>query len=404
MNAVSRRRWLHVTTGVLAAATLALGGLVGCSTLPLWMVVQGRSSIDDHRHFDNAPIARAAQPAPWPAPAAPVNLRWPGGLDSAAAEADIAARGTIALLVARDGRLLLERYFNGWTADRLATSFSMAKSVVSLLLGVAVAEGRIGSVDDPVTRYLPELARQDVRFAQITLRHLLLMRSGIRFDEGYGSPFSDAATFYLTPDLKAAVAGLAIAGPPNQLYRYQSGDTQLLAMALERATGVPLARYAEQRLWQPLGAEFDASWSLDSTAGGVARGFCCLNARARDYLRLGQLVLNDGQWQGRSIVSADWLRQSTQPQHNLPGPADPAWRNLERAATPQAAFYAWQWRVRPQPGVQPLQPGPMVYAQGLYGQILLIDRASRTVALRLGRHPGDRHWPSWLDELVRLNP
>ena len=404
MRATRRQGLRRLTVGLAALgllATLVVGGLVGCTPLPLWMVLQGRSQITDHAHFDNAPIARAAEPSPLPA--APAALRWPGGLDGSAAMADVAARGSVALLVARRGQLVHERYFNGYAADSITTSFSMAKSVVSVLLGVAIDEGRIAGVDDAVTRYLPELRTNDARFDRITLRHLLSMRSGIAFDEGYRSPFTEAATFYLGRDLKAEVARLRIEGDPDRAYAYKSGDTQLLAMALERAVGEPLARYAERKLWQPMGAQFDASWSLDSAAGGQARAFCCLNARAVDYLRFGQMVLNEGHWNGRRIVSAEWLRQSTAAQSGLPGSSDAASRNLERLGTPQTAFYAWQWRRRPVPGTTPPQPGAMVYAQGLHGQILLIDPAAQTVVLRLGQRSGDRHWPSWMDELVRLN-
>jgi CubicO group peptidase (beta-lactamase class C family) len=410
MSAAAPPRGHRRRCAALLAAWLAPLLLAGCSTLPLWMVVQGRSQITDHQHFVNAPLARAALPSALPA--APADLRWPGGQDRAAAEADIASNGTVALLVARRGQLVYEQYFNGYGPDSLATSFSMAKSVVSVLLGIAVDEGRISSVDDPVTRYLPELRHNDVRFDRITLRHLLLMRSGIRFDEGYGTPFSEAARFYLSPDLKAEVAGLRIDSAPDLAQAYKSGDTQLLAMVVERATGLPLARFAEQRLWQPMGAQHDASWSLDSQAGGVARGFCCLNARAVDYLRFGLMVLNEGLFNGQRIVSARWLRDSTAAQTDRPGDSDAARRNIERAGTPQAAFYGWQWRRRPLPTAGsesgsapgPLQPGDMVYAQGLYGQILLVDPASQTVVLRLGRHTGQRHWPSWMDSLARLNP
>lgn len=397
-----RRRALWLLTAAAAAPALALAALLAFTPVPPWLVLQGgRSTLDDHRHFVNQPIARAEVPSPLPA--APAVLRWPGGLDTAAAEADIAARGTVALLVARRGQLVYERYFNGFAADDIGTSFSIAKSVVSVLLGIAIEDGHIAGVDEPVTRHLPELRDSDPRFDRIRLRHLLAMRSGIAFDEGYRTPFSDVARFYLGPDLKALVAGLRIEGEPDRLFRYQSGDTQLLAMAIERAVGQPLAQFAEQRLWQPLGARYDASWSLDSRAGGVARAFCCLNARAVDFLRLGLMVAADGEWNGRRIVGRDWLRRSTAAQSGLPGPADAAWRNIERAATPEAAFYAWQWRVRPQPGMRPLQPGAMVYAQGLLGQILLVDRDSQTVVLRLGRRQGNRHWPTWMDELVRLN-
>ena len=386
-------------TLVWALTALLLGG---CSTLPMWMVLQRQSQITDYRHFDNATLSRAAFPSALPA--APAALNWPGGLHGAAAEADIAQHGTVALLVARRGQLIYERYFNGYSADSIATSFSLAKSVVSVLLGIAIDQGRIGSVDQPITRFLPELLAQDARFGRITLRHLLMMRSGIQFDEGYRSPFTEAAHFYLTPDLPREVAALRIEGEPDQAYAYKSGDTQLLAMAIERAVGQPLALFASQRLWQPMGALHDASWSLDSQASGVARGFCCLNARAVDYLRFGLMVLAEGQWNGQQIVSAQWLRDSTVAQAGRPGASDAAQRNIERDGTPQAAFYAWQWRRQPVPGSVPLQPGSAVYAQGLYGQVLLIDAASQTVVLRLGQRTGARHWPGWMAALLRLNP
>lgn len=400
MRVWARRLGLAVAAlALLAAATAA--ALVAFTPIPLWMVLQTRSQITDHQHFDNAPIARA--PVPSPLPAASATLRWPGGLDDAAAAADLASRGTVALLVARRGQLVHERYFNGYGPDSITTSFSMAKSVVAVLLGIAIDEGRIAGVDDPITRYLPELRRNDPRFDRISLRHLLSMRSGIAFDEGYRTPFTEAALFYLDGDLAAQVARLRIEGEPDQGYAYKSGDTQLLAMALERAVGQPLARYAELKLWQPMGAQHDASWSLDSAARGQARAFCCLNARAVDYLRFGQMVLNGGEWNGRRIVSAAWLQRSTAAQSGLPGASDAARRNLEHAGRPYAAFYGWQWRRRPLPGTTPEQPGAMIYAQGLHGQILLIDPETQTVALRLGQRSGMRHWPAWLDELVRLN-
>ena len=335
MRVWARRLGLAVAAlALLAAATAA--ALVAFTPIPLWMVLQTRSQITDHQHFDNAPIARA--PVPSPLPAASATLRWPGGLDDAAAAADLASRGTVALLVARRGQLVHERYFNGYGPDSITTSFSMAKSVVAVLLGIAIDEGRIAGVDDPITRYLPELRRNDPRFDRISLRHLLSMRSGIAFDEGYRTPFTEAALFYLDGDLAAQVARLRIEGEPDQGYAYKSGDTQLLAMALERAVGQPLARYAELKLWQPMGAQHDASWSLDSAARGQARAFCCLNARAVDYLRFGQMVLNGGEWNGRRIVSAAWLQRSTAAQSGLPGASDAARRNLEHAGRPYAAF------------------------------------------------------------------
>jgi CubicO group peptidase (beta-lactamase class C family) len=250
------------------------------------------------------------------------------------------------------------------------------------------------------------------------------MRSGIDFQESYTAPWSQAARFYLGTDLKAEVARLRIRSAPDQTYAYQSGDTQLLAMALERAAAMPIAGYLQQRLWQPMGAEFDASWSLDSAAGATARAFCCLNARAVDYLRLGQVVLNGGRAaDGEPLVAADWIRQSTAPQQR-PGADAAARRNIERPASRFQAFYAWQWRrtlsarqtaagqaaavgqpgAAAWPAADSAEPGDDFYAEGLRGQYLYIAPATQTVVLRLGRERGGFFWPAWLGELARLNP
>ncbi len=421
MNTPYRSKAHQVAKAIALSAALAL---TACGSLPpVWMITQGRSAITDHQHFDNAPLARAAVPSPLPAAAAAsASMRWPGGRSEASLNQWLTETGTVALVVIRRGEVVQERYFNGYARDSIATSFSMAKSVVSALIGVAIAEGHIASIAEPVTRYLPELLNNDPRFEQVTLAHLLRMRSGIAFDEGYGSPFSEAARFYLTADTKAEVAKLRIASEPNQAYKYSSGDTQLLGMALERAVGEPLARYAERKLWQPMGAEFDASWSLDSTLGNVARAFCCLNARAVDYARFGQVFLNDGRLNGQNIVPAAWVRQSTAAQRDLPGADAPAQRNIERAGTDRMAYYGLQWRRAALPPA-PLPPGIMApanspsrntpqarppgkdfYAQGLYGQILYIAPDQQTVVLRLGQREGGVFWPGWMGELARLNP
>jgi CubicO group peptidase (beta-lactamase class C family) len=387
------------------AAALATG-LAACATLPGWMIVQGQSAITDYRHFDNAPIVRSARVATLPV--APAALDWPGGKTDHQVERTLSDNGSVAFIVIRRGAVVYERYFNGYTRDSVFTSFSMAKSVISSLLGIAIAEGRIASVDDPVTRYLPELRRNDSRFDAITLRHLLAMRGGIAFDESYRSPFSEAARFYLTDDLRAEVAKLKVEGEPDRAFRYQSVNTQLLAMAIERVTATPIARYLESRIWQPMGAEFDASWSLDSHARGTARAFCCLNARAVDYARFGLVYLNSGRFNGKQIVPAAWVAQSTAAQ-SLAGIDDAARRNIERPASPNPVFYAWQWR-RPAAdaaaGANPIDraPGPDFYAQGLYGQILYIAPESSTVVLRLGSRWGEVNWPVWMGQVARANP
>jgi len=390
---------------LLIAALAAAGALAACDTLPMWMVWQQRAAITDHRHFDEQPLARAASPRPLPQ--APAALRWPGGASAAEVERWAGEKGTVALLVLRRGELVHEHYGAGYQRDSVLTSFSMAKSVVSALVGITIAEGRIQGVDDPVTTYLPELLKNDPRFARITLRHLLQMRSGIAFDEGYRSPFTEASRFYLARDLPAQVARLRIARAPGEAYSYQSGDTQLLSMVVQRAAGMPLAAYATTRLWQPMGAEFDASWSVDSSASGIAKGFCCLNARAVDYARFGQLFLDEGRVGARQVVPAEWVRQSTAAQAGLAGATEWDRRNVEVRRDAVGAYYAWQWRRAPLRAAAAdtmAAPSANFYAQGLLGQYVYIAPATQTVVVRLGTERGDVDWPAWMGELARLNP
>ncbi len=389
-----------------ALPLLATLALAGCSNLPWWAVVQGQSAITDYRHFHNAEVAPAAQPLPLPAdPAARLNL--PTAPDGLAFEQWLELNDTVAFVVLQRGQVVWERYFNGYERDSLATSFSMAKSVVGLLVGLAIEDGKIASVDDPLTRYLPELAAQDPRFAQVTLRHLLSMRSGIRFREDYVLPWSEASVFYLTPDLHKAVLGLRTELPPDTHPHYSSGDTQLLGMVVERATGEPLARYLERRLWQPMGAQYPASWSLDSAAGGQAKAYCCLNARALDYARIGQMMLMHGQAGGRQVVPSVWVDELLKVRE-LPGNDAATRANLHDYGHGRRAFYTWQWRhvVEAAPSTElGVKPGTDFYALGLHGQYIYVAPEQQMVIVRLGREAGRiGWWPPLLRKIAAMNP
>jgi len=217
------------------------------------------------------------------------------------------------LLVMKDGRILVERYQYGRHAEQRFTSFSMAKTVVAMAVGVAVAEGRIGSVDDTVDRYEPAL--KDTAWAGVTLRQVLQMSSGVQFDETYDRADTDIATLSRTwsrqqGTLLAAIGQLKQRDrAPGATFKYVSAETQVLAQVLVRATGMPLADYVGEKLWRPMGAEADAAWVLD--AAGMEAAYCCLSARLRDWARLGQLLLDDGRVDGRRVVPAEWVRAAT---------------------------------------------------------------------------------------------
>ena len=387
----------------LALATLAAALQSGCAALPGWMVLQGRAAVTDHQHFHNAPVAAADEPRLLPRGSTPPRL--PAGPNGADFETTLARSGTLAFIVLQRGQVVFERYYNGHTRDGWVTSFSVAKSVVSLLLGQAIADHRIHSVDDPITRYVPELLERDERFARVRLRDLLQMRSGIAFQEQYGSPFSDAGHFYLTPDLKRAVAGLRIEAEPDTRLQYSSGDTQLLGLAIERATGRPLATTLQQALWQPMGAEFPASWSMDSAEGGVTKAFCCLNARAIDFARLGQLMLDGGQRDGRQIIPAGWIADSLAVRDHAGG--DPDTRaNLQRPGGRNGAFYTWQWRHMAARAATESgwRPTPDYYAQGYLGQFIYVAPEKQMVIVRFGREPGrDYWWPGLMARMAAMN-
>lgn len=392
----------RIQAGLAAAAVGLL--LAGCADLPVWMLLQRHSAIGDYRHFDNATVHQPDRMSPLPV-AQGAALALPEAIDGEPFEAALATNETVAFVVVQGGRIVLERYFNGYDRDSVATSFSVAKSFVSAMLGIAIAEGKVGSVDDPVTRYLPELAQSDPRFAEVTLRHLLEMRSSLDFDEGYNSSVSDASRFYLHRDLHPLIARLRLRDAPDRRYEYVSGNTQLLGMVIERATGATLAQYLEAKIWQPMGAEFDASWSLDSRSSGLAKAFCCLNARAVDFARFGEVFLHHGQWNGRQVVPEAWVAASTEVREH-PGANLAARWNVEGLASGRPAFYAWQWRryaVAAPDTALGVAPADGFFAQGLHGQYIYVAPAADMVIVRLGREIGNVRWPALLARIAAMN-
>ena len=217
------------------------------------------------------------------------------------------------LLVLKDGKVLVERYQYERQAEHRFTSFSMAKTLVAMATGIALSEGRIASIDDPVDRYEPALAA--TAWKGVTIRHVLNMASGVRFDETYDKPGTDIAALSRTWArqqgglLHALGRFQASDAAPGDRFKYISADTQVLAQVLTRAVDRPLADYVSDKLWQPLGAEADAAWVTDPQ--GMEAAYCCLSARLRDWGRLGLLLAERGQREGQSVIPADWVDAAT---------------------------------------------------------------------------------------------
>ncbi|HRH66345.1 MAG TPA: serine hydrolase [Bacteroidia bacterium] len=272
------------------------------------------SDITDHRIFPSRPLHQSAQP-----------FRFVEAMQNEAVEQRIIIENyaheklglkyflekspTVAFLVIRNDSLLYERYFRDYEAGSTVASFSMAKSYVSALVGIAIAEGKIKSEDDLVINYITELKGKK-GWDKVTVHHLLQMSSGVKFGEGYNTPFSGAASFYYGRTLRSSLAHLKIEKEPMAGFDYKSVNTELLGLVLERATGKHLTEYLDEKIWQPLGAEYDGSWSIDKKNNGLEKAFCCINAKARDFAKFGRLYLNTGNWNGVQVVPAEWVQKS----------------------------------------------------------------------------------------------
>lgn len=288
---------------------------------------------------------------------------------------------TTSFIVLRDDEVLVERYPSGGDPADVATSFSVAKSFLSTLLGLAIERGDVGSIDDPVTTYVPELRDKDPRFERVTLRHLVTMSSGIHYAEG-GPPWSDdSVPTYYAPDLRATALTVRVEEPPGTRWLYNNYNPLLVGLVLERATGQDLAGFMSEVLWKPLGAEADASWSVDSEDNGFAKMESGFNARPRDYARFGYLFAHEGRIGDRQVVPESWVREATA---------------RDTSGDPNPWYQYWWWLDEERPG--------RFWAIGNKGQVVYVDPATDVVVVRTGRDynldDGIHAWPSVLRDVA----
>jgi CubicO group peptidase (beta-lactamase class C family) len=284
------------------------------------------------------------------------------------------------LLVIQDDAVVHERYLLGATRDTRHTSWSVAKSFVATLVAVALQEGRIRSLDEPITDYAPSL--RGSAYDGVPIRHVLQMSSGVAFDETYGDRRSDInrlflKVFALNRRIDRVLHDYGRERPSGALFHYISVDTQALGLMLREIYRRPLAQLLEQKLWQPLGMEGDALWNTDRAADdGIELAFCCLNARLRDYAKLGRLYLEQGRWQGRQLLPEGWVREAT----------TPARADLEPGVSPYdygPRGYQYQWWV-------PENYQREYFAAGVWGQYVYVSEPDRLIIVRSSVDPNFR--------------
>ena len=288
---------------------------------------------------------------------------------------------TTALIVIKKDTIIYEKYFNGFSRDSYFHSQSMAKSFISFLIGTAIDDGFIKSVNDPITNYIPELLERDSNFEKITIEHLLEMRSGLEYNTSHipltniHSPWHSEAVSYYHPNIrKLLLENVDISSESGKDFQYSNYNTSYLGLILERAANLSVSDYLEQRLWSKI-MEYNALFSIDSKESNFEYMSSRLIARAIDYARFGQLILNEGNWNGDQIISKEWVLKSTRENKSIPLDIYPKWFGR----SDKRIYYNYQWW-----GHVNKDGTYNFYANGNLGQNIYIIPEKETVIVHCG--------------------
>lgn len=379
-QAATRRlgRTLRLVVGGVVLLPLAL--LLSFKPYLASAVYHNFANIDDYKIFANRVVKSSPPGQPWK-----VSTQQNAGPPHKTQKL-LNKLQTTALLMVEDNQIVYEKYDLSGGEDEISSSFSAAKTILALLTGFALQEHFIKSLDQPIADYIPEWSATPM--GKISIKHLLTMSSGLNWNESYKNPLSVMAEGYYGSTLLQTTLKQRLVRAPGTRYQYQSGTSELLGIVLARATRRSLSQYASEKLWIPLGAERDALWSLDAE-DGLEKAYCCFNARARDFARLGQFLLNNGRWPDASgapqqLLNSDYLREMTTP-HRIP----------DETGNP-VHYYGYQIWLLSTPR------GPVKYARGILGQYIIVVPAKNRVVVRLGMKRGNTvsHHPEEVRALV----
>lgn len=344
---------------LLLLAAVVLGSLFLVATGRSWVfkaLVYNYVNIDDLELFPYRTI-KAGTPQPWPLSAQYMKIA-----PDTAAMGELERNRSVAFAVIHRDSLLYEAYWDGYNDSAMSNSFSMAKSYIGAMTGIALKEGLLKNLDQQVADFIPEYRNNSK--GKLTLWQLLTMSAALNWDEAYASLFSVTTEAYYGKDLQGLMNRLEVVEEPGRNYNYQGGATQLLAMVLMRASGKSLSVYAEEKLWKPLGATHDAAWSLDQ-AEGMEKASCCIYSNALDFARLGALYLHKGNWKGKQLIDTAYIEASTSPAPLL----NKGQPNTE---------YGYQWWISECEGYK------MCYCRGILGQYVAVIPSLELVVVRLG--------------------
>ena len=271
----------------------------------IYLTGNNTAFISDYEYFENREIKNSV-PQPWL-----LHEKYNSVTQSENLKKLNEERKTKSFLVIKNDSIVFEKYFDDHKSSSLSNSFSVAKSIVTSMMFKAIMEGKIKGLDQPLSDYFEEY--KEGLASELTVGDLASMSSGMKWKEKYYSVINITSESYFSDDLRSVILGQEIVDKPGQRFRYSSGDTQLLAMVIEKATGTTLTNYLSEKFWKPMGAENSALWQIDSKKSGMEKAYCCIASTARDFARFGKLYINKGKWNDEIILDPSYIDLSINP-------------------------------------------------------------------------------------------
>ena len=315
--------------------------------------------LEDYAYFDNRVVKAAENVAEWPKHTAYNKIALSDKIQDLHAQ-----YRSVAFMVIHKDSVLHESYYEGYDASSKSNSFSVAKSFVSAMLGKAIEQGYIESLDQKVSDFYPQFGVG--KGAQLTVGDLSSMSSGLDWNEKYDLSINGMMEAYITPNLDRLMLNSKIVDEPGQAFRYLSGNTQLLGMIITKAVGKSLSDYFTEEFWQPMGAKEDALWQLDSEKNGMEKAYCCFATNARDFARMGKLYKDYGDWNGTQLLDSAFIALSTRPRFE------------------ESPEYGYGWWLTSHEGENGFA------MRGHLGQYIIAFPASDLIIVRLGHQKGPK--------------
>jgi CubicO group peptidase (beta-lactamase class C family) len=350
-------KWIVISLGILIIGLyLTDTDYLLKAVRTIYLTGHSTAYLKDYTKFDNEPVANGV-PQAWP-----VHKDYNTVKETDALNQINKTNETVAYVIIKNDSIWFENYYDGFDENSKSNSFSMAKSYVSGLMGMAIQQGFIKSLDQPVSDFLPTF--NEGLAAKMTVGDLSSMCSGTNWDEAYYSPLSITTRAYFDDNLSKVILGLKVVDEPGKTYKYASGDTQMLAMVIEKATGKKLYKYLEESFWKPLGCENATLWQVDSKDADLVKAYCCIASNAKDFARYGKLFKDHGKWNGKQILDSAFVAKSVTPRFK------------------ESPEYGYGWWLKQENGKN------FFMMRGHLGQYVIVEPNDNVIIVRLGHSKG----------------